>query len=258
MCTSFYNTEGKMFRQTLASSIASSSRTRIAPVLVRQRPQSTYPFRPPPIRERLRPLVPFFIYWTIITSLTVHLLRTRTKAKEDAAKASAQSSVLEGLISRLRQGERVPPDEIDRELEMVGLKERTVLSAVGAARTTQDEERPGGEAEAALAESGQVGWRETIFGRKRRRPEVDEERAEEAWLDGALPAYGTYDSALTTGSHQRGYRRTSRCASIARTATPAGWDGTAGTFYQCVHVGVPGSLPCSICRTEQGDGCILN
>lgn len=67
---------------------------------------------------------------------------------------------------------------------MVGLKERTVLSAVSASRNPKDGDHLVGEAEAALAESGQVGWRETIFGRTKRRPEVDEERAEGAWMDG--------------------------------------------------------------------------
>lgn len=135
------------------------------------RPNSSYaglPFKPPPIRQRLRPLLPFFIYWCIITSLTVHSLRIRIKSKEDLDKVNAKVTVLEGLIGRIRNGERVGDDEVQRELEMVGLRER---------RLTTEEE---GE----VSEGGDVGWMEAIFGRKKRRKEDEDERAVEEWAKG--------------------------------------------------------------------------
>lgn len=118
-----------------------------------------FTFKPPPISARLRPLVPFFIYWCIITSLAVHLLRTRIQSKEELDKAQAQISVLEGLIERYRQGERVGPEEIRRELEMVGLRERLL---------TQPEEGEGGD----------VGWMKAIFGRRGVQDEDDEAQAQ--------------------------------------------------------------------------------
>jgi hypothetical protein len=117
------------------------------------RPNSSYaglPFKPPPIRQRLRPLLPFFIYWCIITSLTVHSLRIRIKSREDLDKVNAKVTVLEGLIGRIKNGEKVGDDEVQRELEMVGLRER---------RLTMEEE---GE----VSEGGDVGWMEAIFGWK--------------------------------------------------------------------------------------------
>jgi hypothetical protein len=112
---------------------------------IHSHPHSEYPFKPPPISTRLRPLIPFFIYWCAITSLAVHLLRTRTSSKEEIDKSKAQISVLSGLIHRYKKREIVGEDEMRRELEMVGLRER-VLTA--------------GE------EGRDVGWFKAIFGRK--------------------------------------------------------------------------------------------
>jgi hypothetical protein len=88
-----------------------------------------YPeFKPFPISTRLKPLIPFFIYWCAITSLAVHLLRNRTSSREELDKTKAQISVLSGLITRLKKRENVSNDEIQRELEMVGLRERVLTT----------------------------------------------------------------------------------------------------------------------------------
>ena len=107
------------------------------------------PFRPPPIRERLKPLIPFFIWWTILTSITVHTMRLRIEIKEDEARIGAKISVLEALLERTRRGEHVRPEEVRREFEMVGLRQRRV-------RTDDD----------GRVEAKDVGWREAIFGRR--------------------------------------------------------------------------------------------
>lgn len=111
-----------------------------------------FPKDVPPISQRLRPLVPFLIVWTIITSLAVHLLRVRTEGEQSTARAHAQESVLEGLVQRFQAGEVVDDTEIRRELEMVGLRERTSLTL---------------GVDADLAEMREVSWWEVLRGRKR-------------------------------------------------------------------------------------------
>jgi len=106
----------------------------------------------PPISERLKPLIPFLIWWTIITSLVVHLLRTRKAGEAELDRAYAQESVLRGLQARFEAGEVVSDAEIRRELEMVGLRERTIATA-----HLQEE----------LGELRAVGWWEVLLGRKR-------------------------------------------------------------------------------------------
>ncbi|WVR07008.1 hypothetical protein IAU60_004047 [Kwoniella sp. DSM 27419] len=130
------------------------------------------PFKPPPIRQRLKPLIPFFIYWTIITSLAVHLLRARIASKEELDKRQAQISVLSTLIGRIRAGDRVDEVELQRELEMVGLRERTALTR---------------EVEGEMDDTADVGWAEVLFGKKRKVEDGkdDQERDEktlEEWV----------------------------------------------------------------------------
>jgi hypothetical protein len=81
-------------------------------------------------------------------------------------KAKAQISVLSGLISRLKKRENVSNDEIQRELEMVGLRERVL---------TKEE-----------IEGGDVGWFKAIFGRRGVQEDVEEveEDAVAAWARG--------------------------------------------------------------------------
>ncbi|WVQ72542.1 hypothetical protein IAR50_002099 [Cryptococcus sp. DSM 104548] len=127
----------------------------------------TLPTDLPPIRARLRPLVPFFIYWTIITSLLVHLLRTRQESGESLARQQAKISVLSDLIERIRHGEDVGEDEMQREMEMVGLRERTALTL------GLDKE---------LKEAENVGWREVLLGKAQtEEQEAREEKAIEEW-----------------------------------------------------------------------------
>lgn len=141
----------------------------------------------PPISERLKPLIPFLIYWTILTSLAYNLLRMRTIKKEEGDRRDAQISVLEGLIDRYRAAagintgtdldqQNVPwPDEaeVERELEMVGLRER---------KHQADENSELAE----FQEARSVGWKEVMFGRKRAKltKEEEEKAAEKEWRDG--------------------------------------------------------------------------
>ena len=138
-----------MFTSSIRSA-GSSSRRLINPTYIPRRRIHNHPypeFKPPPISARLKPLIPFFIYWCAITSLAVHLLRNRTSSREELDKTRAQISVLNGLITRFRNKERVAGDEVQRELEMVGLRERVLTQPVE-------------------GEGGDVGWFKAIFGRK--------------------------------------------------------------------------------------------
>lgn len=112
----------------------------------------------PPIRTRLKPLIPFLITWTVITSLAVHLLRERKHGEKVLGRAYAKESMLEELIERFRGGEVVPDTEIRRELELVGLREKAV--------------------DVEVQEARKVGWKEMFLGRDK---EVTEADAEEEW-----------------------------------------------------------------------------
>ncbi|KAI5455550.1 hypothetical protein NCC49_000357 [Naganishia albida] len=140
----------------------------------------------PPISQRLKPLLPFIFYWTVLTSLAYHLLRMRTLKKEETARKEAQISVLEGLVNRYRAAKGIKtgteldeqvvywPDEaeVQRELEMVGLRERKHIPGT-------DEGVDGFE------EARSVGWKEVLFGRKRVKLTEEEEAqaAEKEWRD---------------------------------------------------------------------------
>ena len=83
-------------------------------------------------------------------------MRLRIEIQEDEARIGAKISVLQTLLDRTRKGETLVPEEIRREFEMVGLRQR---------RGRTEEE--------ARADAKDVGWREAIFGRRRK--EVDAE-----------------------------------------------------------------------------------
>jgi hypothetical protein len=86
---------------------------------------------------------------------------------------NAQISVLEGLIRRLgAEPATITEEEVQRELEMVGLRERPGVKEGG---LEQD-----------LREAGNVGWREVLLGRKRvkRSEEEQEKAAEDEWRAG--------------------------------------------------------------------------
>lgn len=126
----------------------------------------------------------------MITSLTFHLLRERIGFAEQSERKAAQLSVLERLIDRLGRGEEITEEERERELEMVGLRER---------KWTKDGQGEG--------ESREVGWREVFLGRKRKEGEdgQEEQRAEDEWRDGTLSdirLQGIADKLVVTAASQ--------------------------------------------------------
>ncbi|WVF71425.1 hypothetical protein IAT40_006229 [Kwoniella sp. CBS 6097] len=141
------------------------------------------PFKPPPIRHRLKPLIPFFIYWTIITSLAVHLLRARIHSKEELDKRQAQITVLSDLIQQYQNGEKVDLREMQRSLEMVGLRERTDLTK------DLDEE---------MRDTADVGWVEVLFGKKRVKVDDKEEKTLEEWVQVVNGTTDTHTPSATS------------------------------------------------------------
>jgi hypothetical protein len=106
-------------------------------------------------------------WWSVITTLATHRLQLRQRSAEELGVASAQISVLESLIRRVGDGSVLSDDDVRRELEMVGLRERTTL-------TETEEER--------LERTRDVTWREALLGRKSSQtPEQEENRAVEEW-----------------------------------------------------------------------------
>lgn len=143
----------------------------------------------PPIGERLKPLIPFLFWWTVITSLAVHLLRKRKANEEELARLKAQQSVLEDMIASFARGEPLSDQEIRRELEMVGLRRRKLtldpdalervrqqvgsgpaLAEYAREKLAEQSEEGGKEGDAEkpdLSELRKVSWLEVLLGRRR-------------------------------------------------------------------------------------------
>ena len=104
-----------------------------------------------PVSARLKSLMPFFLWWSILTSLAFHRLRLRMQSRQELDMADAQISILESLIRRVSGGEVLSDERLRKELEAVGLRERTSLTK---------------EDESEMLKARDVGWGEALFGRK--------------------------------------------------------------------------------------------
>jgi hypothetical protein len=119
------------------------------------------------------------------------------------AKQQARVSVLEGLMQRTRDGEVLREEEVQRELEMVGLRERTVLT-----RHVEDE--------LAIAD---VGWWEVIFGKKRQRNvEEEEKKAIDEWAQSRFQGLSAY-LANRISRHRGNKPFTRSCSAQCRSRT---------------------------------------
>lgn len=96
--------------------------------------------------------------------------------EEEERRVAARVSILEGLVGRLREGHQLSDKEIDRELEMVGLKERPSVAPTTEAADDDVE---------SLQEAGTVSWKAMLLGRKRSKLGVkeQEEKAEQEWAE---------------------------------------------------------------------------
>ena len=94
-------------------------------------------------------------------------MNMKVKAKEDLGAQDAKESLLQSLIERTRRGEVLSNDDVQRELELVGLRERTWL-------TQRDEKE--------MVRASDVSWKEALLGRTRRRSDAEEEKdAMDTW-----------------------------------------------------------------------------
>ncbi|EPT03108.1 hypothetical protein FOMPIDRAFT_1047102 [Fomitopsis schrenkii] len=106
--------------------------------------------------------LPHVLYSLAITSLGMHLLSQRKEAEAERMQFSAQLSLLESTAARLRAGERIPSQELDR-----------IMKLVRSHRTAAPEEEGNAGRE--------ISWREVMLGRKKdAREEVEEERRKRA------------------------------------------------------------------------------
>jgi hypothetical protein len=125
-----------------------------------------------PFSVKIKPYIPELIWWTIITSIFVHKLQLKQKSEADNSRCNAQISVLETLLARAREGQLLGEEDVQRELELVGLRERTKL-------TMADGED--------LKVGMDISWREALLGRKKGRTketaEEAEEKAVQEWAD---------------------------------------------------------------------------
>ncbi|GAA5926931.1 hypothetical protein JCM3775_007082 [Rhodotorula graminis] len=127
-----------------------------------RRPASSFPGAsppppppPPPPRVYIQPATIYpFILLSIITSLALNLGHQRTARDTEAARYRAQLSVLESLLARATATARPlserDQDDIERELELVGLGRGRDKAVVGA--------------ETSVREA--TSWTEVFFGKK--------------------------------------------------------------------------------------------
>jgi hypothetical protein len=113
-------------------------------------------------------------------------MQVRTHTKEDLARKDAQMTVLENIIGKYKRSMELSTpmdeDEVERELQMVGLRERTRPDLLS--RTGKDGmENPLVE---EFIEGRSVTWKEVLFGRKTAKltEEEQEDVAKAEWQEG--------------------------------------------------------------------------
>ncbi|KZT03916.1 uncharacterized protein LAESUDRAFT_761511 [Laetiporus sulphureus 93-53] len=113
--------------------------------------------------------VPHLLSSLALTSIAIHLVRQRNAATTDRAHLSAQISILESTVGRLRAGERIPPPELDRVLRL--------------ARSQTEEQGEETIVERMREKEGEIGWKEVFLGRKPRSKEEEEtaRKRQEMW-----------------------------------------------------------------------------
>jgi len=93
--------------------------------------------------------LPHVLYSTALTSLSVHLLTRKRAAQDDRQRLAARTSILEGLVGRLRSGEHIPDAEIERMLRLGKTEDEDTIASREAQRTEID-----------------TTWKTAIFGRR--------------------------------------------------------------------------------------------
>ena len=91
--------------------------------------------------------IPHLIYSTALTSLSLHLLYQKKQSEMDRAHLAAQTSILEALAHRLRSGQNISDEEVERLCRLAKTHEET-------------------HAEEAGVKRAKVGWKDVFLGKK--------------------------------------------------------------------------------------------
>lgn len=110
-----------------------------------------------------------------LTSASIHLVTSRRTYSEERAKLTAQKTILEDLISRVRQGERIPDAEYSRLMALASFNK---ADAPAQEVPSNVDDQP--------ARGPATSWKEVLLGRK---PSVQsneelEEQARLEWEEG--------------------------------------------------------------------------
>jgi len=91
--------------------------------------------------------IPHLIYSTALTSLSFHLLFQKKQSEMDRAHLAAQTSILEALAHRLRSGQNISDEEVERLCRLAKTHEDTHAEEAGVKRE-------------------KVGWKDVFLGKK--------------------------------------------------------------------------------------------
>jgi hypothetical protein len=92
--------------------------------------------------------LPHVLYSLAVTSLATHLLWRRTASEEQRRRVGAEIGMLESLTHRLRTGERIADDELERLRNLV-----------------RNPVEVGSRQKEGSASSDEISWKEVMLGR---------------------------------------------------------------------------------------------
>jgi hypothetical protein len=101
--------------------------------------------------------IPHLIYSTALASLSFHLLFQKEQSKMDRAHLAAQTSILEALAHRLRSGQNISDEEVERLCRLAKTHKET-------------------HAEEADVKREKVGWKDVFLGKTIERDAEEREK----------------------------------------------------------------------------------
>lgn len=141
---------------------------------------ATRPSRRVPLRRLALPLV----LVSAVSSLAINVRNSRDTLEQLESSHSAQRSVLLDLVDRLEKGNQLSADQIKRDFERVGIIQRQL----------QKHERS-------------IGWKETIFGRRKTAEELAKEQEEIDQIEECVYSSTASAHSLIRGSSSYTARR---------------------------------------------------
>ncbi|KAG8877464.1 hypothetical protein FRB98_006676 [Tulasnella sp. 332] len=121
------------------------------------------PQRPP---IRFRPYAFHFFSALAVSSMAIHVLNQRKASDDERQALTAKTTILEELVTRLRSGQGINTEEVDR---LLNLANSHVAESGMSASTSVTK---------ALSKDGvELGWRDAVFGKKAEPRNTDEDMA---------------------------------------------------------------------------------